>query len=806
MKKVATFLLAILCLQFTSAQQDAQLTGRIVNAAAEPISFATIMLHSAVDTALVKAQVSELAGNFHFQNLQAGDYFLKITYVGFTDYISSTIELSAGEERHLPNILLSEQAEELQAVVVKASRPIVEVHPDKTIFNIEGSINASGNDALELLRKAPGVVVDNNERIMLMGKNGVQVYIDGKRSPLSADDLSDFLRTLQSSDIDAIEIITNPSAKYEAEGNAGIINIRLKKDKSLGTNGSVTSSFRQGVTPKINNSLSFNHRNKQLNIFGRYGNNFGQWRNVNNIHRFQVGQGFDAHSDMVSDDESHQFRLGSDLFINKHSTMGFLVSGALNEGHWSNEARTHIYDLESQLTNGYLLATNNIIGNRDNLQANVNYALKKEGGTTLNMDVDYALYRNNGDSYQPNKYMDASESLLLEERIFRSITPTDIDMYTFKIDYEKNVGAGKLAMGAKSSYVTTDNTFNFFDVIDGEELLNGDRSNNFVYQENVNAVYSTFQWQKNKFNVMLGLRLEHTHSKGDLSSSQVINNEVVERDYVNLFPSAGITFNTSDKHSWRLNYSRRIDRPSYQDLNPFEFKLDELTFQKGNAFLNPQYTHGFSLTHTFKHRLNTTLSYSITDDLITEITDTFSADASFITYVNIAKQNNVSLAVSYPFSVSKWWSVYSNATVYRVHNKADFGGAKIVDISANVFNFYAQNTFMLPRGLKLEVSGFYNSPGLWGGNFRTESMWSMDLGIQTKLFKEKANLKLALTDVFRTQRWTGENSLGALNIVASGNWESRQFRATLTYNFGNEQVKGSRSRRTGLEEETKRVK
>ncbi|NND07039.1 MAG: TonB-dependent receptor [Saprospiraceae bacterium] len=805
MKYLISGLILLISFLSSLAQGTSSISGKVVGIDHSAISYATIVLYRSVDNSLVKANFSELNGAFSFDKLEADTYQLKITYVGFKPFWSKTIEVVEGQDLTMESAILIEQAEELGEVVVKAARPLIEIQPDKTIFNVDGSINAAGSDALELLRKAPGVVVDNNERVLLQGKNGVKIYINGKKSPLSADDLADYLKSIQSNEIDAFEIITNPSARYEAEGNAGIINIRIKKDQGLGTNATVTSSFRQGTTAKANNNLSFNHHNKHLNLFGRYGNSLGQYRSYNLILREQVGQGFDTRANMVSDRTRHSYRIGTDLFLNEKSTLGFLVNGALSSGDWHNRSRTRIFPLTTGITSGYLIATNDMEQQRDNFNANANYFFEGVEGTSLSVDADFGLFRNNGSSYQPNTYLDASETSLMDERIFSSLTPTDIEVYTFKVDYEKSLWDGKWGVGGKLSYVTTDNTFDFFDVIDAEKIENIDRSNNFIYKENINAAYTTYNFQRGKFNFMAGIRMEHSHSLGDLNSAQSNNDELVERDYVDFFPSGGITFTPSDKSAWRLNYSRRIDRPNYQDLNPFEFKLDELTFQRGNAFLNPQYSNSFSLGHTYKQKLNTTLTYSVTTDLITEITDTFSREATFISKVNLAKQKNVSLAVSYPFSVNKWWSVYSNMTAYRVSNKANFGGTKIIDLSANVFTFYGQNTFLLPKGLKLEVSGFYNSPGLWGGNFRTDAMWAMDLGLQTRLFKDRANLKFALTDVFKTQDWSGANSFGALNVMVSGGWESRQFRATLTYNFGNTQVKKARSRQTGLEDEKRRV-
>jgi hypothetical protein len=361
-------------------------------------------------------------------------------------------------------------------------------------------------------------------------------------------------------------------------------------------------------------------------------------------------------------------------------------------------------------------------------------------------------------------------------------------------------------MRAKVSFVTTENAYDYFDLIDGTPVLNLDFSNDFSFEVNIIAGYVRFRRPlSEKWNLMLGLRVENTHSSGTWTSDKPSGNDVVERDYTDFFPSGGITYQVSQKHSLRLNYSRRIDRPSYQDLNPFEFKLDELSFMKGNAFLNPQYSNSLSLTHTFNYRLNTSLSYTQTDDVFTRITEALGDSTSILTFVNLAKQTNLALTVSYPFQVKKWWSVYTNISGYRLHNEANLDG-EIIDLNANVLSFYAQNTFILPHGIKFEISGWYNSPSLWEGNWTSESMYSVDVGVQKTLFDERANLKISFSDLFNSQNWAGESEFGPLVMRGGGNWESQQLRINFTYNFGNKQVKGARQRKTGMEDEQGRIK
>jgi outer membrane receptor protein involved in Fe transport len=707
--------------------------------------------------------------------------------------------------KNLGDITLHTASEQLDEVVVVTTRPIVEVHPDKTVFNVEGSINATGNTALELLRKSPGVVVDNNDNVILAGKSGVKIYIDGKPSPLGAEDLANRLKSMQSTEIDAIEIITNPSAKYDAEGNAGIINIRLVKNKNLGTNGTINLGYRYGQSSKYDASGNFNYRSEAANVFGSYGFFTGDHHNEFHLVRELEGQEYDQRNTFVNENMSHNFKLGTDFFVSKKSTVGFLVSGSINDGDDSGLSVTEIGPIGAPVET-ILTASNTNPGEQNNWNFNVNYAFRGDDESTWNIDADHGRFRNERNSYQPNVYTDAESGAVTTERTFSSFAPTDIDIYTFKADHERKAFGGALSFGVKGSIVNTDNTYDFYDIIDGSPVLSIDRSNNFVFEENINAAYTSFQRPLGeKWNLNLGVRVENTHSTGTLTSQKPGANQVVERDYTDIFPSGGLTYQVNQKNSLRLNYSRRIDRPSYQDLNPFEFKLDELSFMKGNAFLNPQYSNAISLTHTFNYRLNTSLSYTQINDVFTRITEALDDTTSILTFVNLAKQTNLSLTVSYPFQVNKWWNVYANVTGYRLHNEANIDG-DIIDLTANVFSFYGQNSFLLPKGFKLEISGWYNSPGIWEGNWTTNSMYSVDAGIQKSLFQEAATLKVSFTDIFASAEWSGQSDFGPLKMYGGGSWEAQQLRINFSYLLGNKQVKGARQRHTGLEEEQGRIK
>ncbi|MBI5914297.1 MAG: TonB-dependent receptor [Bacteroidetes bacterium] len=815
MKNRMGLLVLLLSFVFTSnvfaEKETGKIAGKVLGNDNQPLSFANVLLYSATDSSLVKAEYTSEDGSFELANIAAGSYRLNVSFVGLPDYNSSVFELTTGQAMLLPDIRLASKGVELSEVTVTASKPIVEVHPDKTVFNVEGSINATGSDAMELLRKAPGVVVDNNDNIIISGKNGVQVYIDGKPSHLSTSDLAAYLRTIQASDIATIEIITNPSAKWDAEGNAGIINIRMKKDRRLGSNGTLNLGYTRGEFDNYNVGLSGNHRNKTLNTFGSYNFSDGKGFNFFDLYREQNNLAYDQVSPNQNEHQSHNYKLGTDLFINEKNTLGFLVNGYQSDYTWTSDSRMFISPIGQTAPDSTLIANGTNDGMRSNYNFNLNYRFDNSKGVVWNIDTDYGFFKNESDNLNPNRMLTddgGEDSELLNEETFHTVAPTDIDIYTAKVDHERPFLKGQLSTGVKYSNVQTDNDFRFFNVINGEDVVDVDRTNHFVYTENVNAAYGNYSRQFGKIGMQAGLRVEQTTSEGDLTALKPVNDQNVKREYLDFFPSGGLTWQMNEKNMWQLTYSRRIDRPSYQDLNPFEGRLDKLTFEKGNPFLNPQYTNSVQLTHTFMYMFNTRLNYSHTTDLITQLTDIDERDpnASFITSENLAEQNNLSLNFSAPITVNKWLSFYTNLSGYRTHNEADFGDGKLVDLTIYAYNFYAQSTVNLPKGIVAEVSGWYSSPSVWGGTFETKKMWSMDAGLQKKFLKDKMTIKLSMSDLFKTNKWTAESFFGTLYMRGGGGWDSRRFRANLTYNFGNQEVKSARDRTTGLEDEKNRVK
>lgn len=806
MRKLSLLAVSLLASVVLLAQQ---VTGIINDGNGKPVSGATVSLLQAADSAVLKFSVTKEDGRFQFSDTKKAQYRIGVTYVGYAPAYSPLFEVADGDVAVTP-IELSKLSAEMKGVTVTARKPIVEVKGDKTILNVEGTINATGQDALELLRKSPGVQVDKDDNISLSGKNGVQVYIDGKPSPLSGADLANYLKSMQSSQIEAIELITNPSAKYEAAGNAGIINIRLKRNKSMGSNGSVNAGWNIGTYAKYNGGGAWNYRGKKINLFSNYNYNRGKNQNFFNLYRTtDVDTSFNQRSISTSNNEGHGFKVGMDYYGNSRNTFGVMVNGNIGENDFRNNNNTEIAYLPSKTIDRLLLANSSNLGKRKNINFNTNYRYTDTNGCELNIDADYGLYRNNNNQVQPNNIYNASGTTLKESETYNMITPSDIDIYSVKADYEQNFRKGKLGFGTKISFVQTDNTFQRFNTNPSGKIE--DNNNNFKYKENINALYVNYNRQYKGIMVQAGLRAENTHSEGrskgfrwDYDKGQNVSiDSLLDRSYTDLFPSAAITFNKNPKNQWGITFSRRIDRPGYQSLNPFEFNLDKYTFQRGNTALRPQYTNSFGITNTFKYRLTTALNYSHVSDVFSIVPDN-EGTRGFIITKNVATQDIVSLNISMPFQY-KWYSIFANLNSYYSHYQGDIGKGNKVDLDVVSFNIYAQQTFKLGKKTTAEISSFYNAPSVWQGTLESKEMWGIDVGMQQTLFKGKATLKASVTDIFKTMQWAGTSSITGQVLRVNGGWESRQFRLNLNYRFGSNEVKAARQRKTGLEEENKRT-
>lgn len=771
----------------------------------EAASFATISVHSATDSVLFKADIADENGGFKINGVGKGKYFIKISAVGFLAFVSPVFEVIDTDIEFNPFVLTAD-AQQLKEVKVVASKPLIEVKEDRVIFNVESSISATGTNALELMRKSPGVQVDKDENILVKGKSGVRIYIDGRPSPMSGRDLASTLKSMNSADIEAIEIITNPSAKYDAAGDLGIINIRLKKNRKLGTNGNISLGGMFGISPKYNSSLSLNHRDKKVNLFGTYSYNQGAWHNQTLDNQILNNTMYNKTWRGLWRDTSNNLKAGADYFINSKNTVGFNLNGRVSNHNGGGESETLIGRRFASVPDSSVLysQTSNPEKNK-NLNFNLNYRYADTTGHELNIDADYGVFNSRGISYQPNRYTFVNSDRPSFERNYVTKTPIDILIKSAKIDYEQPFKKGKLAYGVKVSDVTSDNTFDFFTKIQNEEIRDIDRSNQFRYTERVYATYVNYNKSLGKkWNIQAGLRAENTQSLGKLTSFKQNDLDKVDTTYLNLFPSGAISYKASDNHSFNLNYSRRINRPSYQNLNPFEYRIDELVYSKGNPFLRPEYANNFKLTHIYKGKLTTSFGYWRTKYPVVGLRIPYDESRTYFISENLDYSEGYNLDLSLNTQLTKWWELNLNVSGYHNLWRAKLDNGLIINNRTTAFNGNGQSTFKLKNNWTFELSGWYNSP--YRRIDYNSSMGMLDAGVQKKFLKDNASLKVVFSDVLNTARGGHQSEYAGIATNLRFKFEGRLLRVTFNYRFGSKEIKEARSRRSGSEDELRRIR
>jgi len=814
MRKILTILIAILTLSFSSQAQKSsgKVSGQVIDGNTKTIEAATITLMRSKDSSVAKIGAANKDGNFVFENVGEGKYFVSITAVGHSKGFSESFEITPTNTNViLKTIELVPVAKNLIGVIVAAKKPLIEQKIDRTIVNVEASITNVGTSALEVLEKSPGISIDKDGNISLKGKQGVQVYIDGKPTYMSGADLANYLRNLSSNQLDQIEIMTNPPAKYDAAGNAGIINIKTKKTKQLGYSGSFSSTWSQGRYPKVSESFIFNYRKNKLNLFTTLGYNYRKnWQDLDIQRKFiehstkVVKSHFDQESRIKEEGQSYNAKVGFDYFVNKKTTIGAVVTGYFNPGLFTNQSDVLISDANQVLLSQTLAKTSN---DREwkNFSTNVNFRhLLDTTGQEITADLDYITYRSTNSQYLINAYYDPNGISTHKPDTLLGDLPQDINIYSAKADYTLPLKEGaKFEAGVKTSFVETDNNAIYDSVNYGIRVPDYGRSNHFIYQENVNAAYVNYSrpFTKKWFG-QFGLRLENTNATGD----QVTTSQGFDRHYTQLFPTAFIQYKASAKNSFVLNYGRRIQRPNYQDLNPFILFLDKYTFEQGNPNLQPQFAHNIEFTHSYKGFINTTLNYTRTTDIINEVLEqNTDRNETYVKKDNIAKQRQYGISVSAGGPIKKWWTPNLWANLYNNKYEGIINNDFVIT-SATTLQANLQNQFKLGKTLSAELSGYFNSGGI-EGVFKIQSFGMVNMGLSQQLFKGKGTLRLTGRDVFRTQKIKGEIKYSNIDAAFQQRRDSRQVALGFTYRFAKGKMNNNQKRKTGgANEEQSRIK
>ena len=806
-KLIGTLIISFLTATVFS-QTNVKITGTVADGGIKKIESATISLHKAADSSVLKMTVANKDGKYEFENISPGRYFVSVSMIGHGTGYSKTFDLN-DQPVVVEQVELVAQAKDLSGVTVTGRRPFIEQKIDRMVVNVDAAVTNVGATALEVLEKSPGITVDKDGNISLKGKQSVQVYLDGKPSYLSGQELVNLLNNMNANQLDQIEIMTNPPAKYDAAGNSGIINIKTKKNRQVGFNGTASAGYSQGKYWRTNESLNLNYRNGKVNTFLNY--NFSKNNRFQklNIHRTYlhadktVDALFDQTAFMPQSYQNNSLKIGMDIFATNKTTYGFVVSGFENPEHERNYNTAFLKEGDGTL-DSIVYATSDNRNKWKNKSANVNFRHQFDSaGTELTVDLDYADYSSHSKQLfsNTNYFPDWSEKGRTE---LMGDLPVDIDIYSAKFDFALPTKKGwKIEAGAKTSYVSTDNAAFYFNLVGVHWEPDYNKTNQFIYKENINAGYLNFSRQFKKFGFQGGLRFENTNYKGRQLGNPQRPDSSFSNDYNSLFPTFYISYNASEKHQFGINVGRRIDRPAYQDLNPFLYFLDNYTYESGNPFIRPQYTLNLEVSHTFKGFLNTTLNYSRTKDFMTETFEQ-SNYATIVREGNIGERRNAGLSVSAQVTVKKWWTT----VLYGNYNYNAFEGelyGEMVKIDASNFLFNVNNQFRFGKGWSAELSGFYRSKGV-EGQIIIQPMGQLHAGVSKTVLKGKGTVRVNVRDILYTSAAIGNIEFQRTKAYFENYRDTRVAGIAFTYRFG-KPMKAAPSRKTGgAEDELNRVK
>jgi outer membrane receptor protein involved in Fe transport len=792
------------------SQQNGKITGQVTSTDGKSLPFASVTLQRE-DGQMFKGTLSDTLGVFAFTAVPNGKYQVKVSIMGFNAHQTKTFLIHAQNHSiDLGRFSLSEDAVLLNSVTIRAEKRLIEQSIDRTVINVENSILSEGNTALELLERAPGVSVSQDGEISLKGRTGVLVMLNGKNTYLSPKELSTLLKGTNSNSISKIEIMGNPSAKYDAAGNAGIINIQMKKNMGTGFNGAVSVNGGAGRKARYGSGINLNYRMAQLNVYGSYDYGYrGETEYLDFVRRFYengvTGGLWDRRSyqDTKTDEPLHtnNFRVGIDYELNKRNSIGFLLNG--NIGKYTHDSKTNNLLLsQSEQLLSQMSTTNYDQQNWKNLTYNLNYLRKfAKEGRTLTADADFASNRFTSKLNLNTKTLASADGQPSNDISRKGYVPAVTDVYVAKIDYTDPVNKTiKLETGLKSSFTSSDNNLRYELLNNGSWEYDSNGSNHFKYDEQIHAGYLNFNIDFSSFSVQAGLRAEHTQTEGH----QITTDSLIKRNYFQLFPSLFINKPLGENHQLQAAFSRRIERPDYGDLNPFRVFRDPLLFYQGNPFLKPEMITAFQISHSFKSKYTTALSYNRTRNVITWISGQIDAlNTTFEMPENLSKLVNYGISFTASTSIFPWWTGTHFANVFR-NKYSGTGSAGSIDTKATSFSFNSQNTFKTGKGYTTELNGLYNGASVYGIS-RYKRNYMISAGIQKTVLRDKGTLKLTVNDIFQSRQLREVTQYGNIDMNTHIRLDSRRGILSFSYRFGNQSI-NKKERRTGSEDIMDRVK
>ncbi|MBL7809710.1 MAG: TonB-dependent receptor [Saprospiraceae bacterium] len=798
-----------LCLSFSSLNAQNRISGTLLDSQGEPVAAANVLLLTANDSSLIFSMLSGEHGEFLFNDFPAGRYLLGFYMIGFEKSYSIPFDIGlTTSEFKLGNVVMQESSSLLEEVSVVAKRPFLEQKIDRTVINVANTITNAGGTALQVLQRSPGVQVNAlSKTISLAGKQGVVLMINGKISRLPADAVVDLLSGMNSDNIDHIELIHTPPANFEAEGNAGIINIVLKTNDNQGLSGGYSANAGYGFGPKYGGSGYLNFRRKKMNWYAGYEHMFNlnpqvftNYRGVQQNNQFLETETYSdrPHTPFTSQNA----RLGADFQLSPKTVVGVL--GTFFDSDWYMEAVNHVRYATNGQTTGQLKMPNIETNHNRSFSTNVNLLHQFGKSQSLNLDLDYVDYKINNPSEYDVRDVDAqgAENSLYKLRIDKK---TPIQVGVAKADYTTNIGEkGKLETGVKLTLLRFENDVQVdsLPALQQEWVVLPDFTSLFTLKEEVAGAYMSYSTKfGEKIDFKAGLRYEYTSS--NLGSVEMPN--VVDRQYGSWFPSVFLSHRISEKQQLNLSYSRRISRPQIRRLAPWLIFSDPTTFEGGNPALQPSFNNSINLQYSI-NSWNVGLSYSIENQPMRSFPNVDRVkNRQFNSYLNFDLETVLSANVYKTFQPVTWWNVSANG--YVNHVQLDFTNeGKSLQIESLNYGFGLNNSFKLPKKFALEITGNYDAPSYWG-LAKWRATGSLNIALEKNMGDKWGKIRLAATDLFLSSNWFGTADQPEIQLLVESSYQmaERTFMLSWTNTFGNKKLKSARNRQTGAAEEMRRL-
>ena len=765
---------------------ESHISGFVTDSLNIPVVAAVVSTVNPQTGISIEQCITDGDGRFHMK--ADGNIQLYVSCLGYTPFLSVSFCI---ENDTILNIKLQSSSILLDDVLVVGEKqsPAVRVINGNTVFFPKNSAVLAGSSALDVLKKTPGIFVDGNNNISVGGRNSVLVIFNGKPTYMKHEELVSILKSMPSSSIMSIEIIDNPSVQYDAEGSGGIININTQRQILEGYYFSMNNGFSYWNNPRQNTELSFSFTKKKFSLIGNYHHQFGYYDLYYGMHRIQSGKDFYSPTEDTDKRKSITGNLDFEYKPNDKNIIGGQITANALFGPGQTTTITEIRDLKTNDLEQILYAKNEYYMQKGNRYgANLYYISNPKEDVKYTVDANYAWFDGGSGNLQPNTYK-LPNGKVLNDYLYKSVNGRNIHIFALSYNQQHKLGNGVFKSGIKFSNVNADNMYKFFEIKNNNEIIDRTQSNDFTYKERILAAYMLYSYPlSDNLNTEVGIRGEQTWSEGNLYTVDGINNKENERSYFDIFPSVNLNYKIGEEHSLSLGYGSRIDRPAYQDLNPFEYLLDELSYWKGNPFLKPQKTHVVSASYNYK-KTYIDVSYSYMKDYKAQITDTLSINKVVMSPMNIGKQQQVSLTLNQVVSFVKWWDMNFNLVAYYTNRDMAFDTNRRFEKDGFAGIITLMNTFRLPWKIQMELNGAFVTRRLGDSNERMEPTGYMDLALGRSFLKKRLSVNISFTDMFWTNNWDNYRTFGDFQLWNWGKGESRQIKINISYHFGKEKNK-----------------